>query len=194
MHTTYCSCTLRASRITQDSHISGRYYNSRIPMRSNTRECNHVRLNPDISMYKSKFATNARARKDGQRRRRSCRGDCRDSRTSCPRRNAHRCARRRVSTATVTKRWHTGCHTPLADRPHGPPLSWRECESDGMKEAQPALRSQQHLGGTDDPRAAAVRCCRACFSCASPASSSSPPLNLCSYLTPCVHDTPHAEQ
>jgi hypothetical protein len=40
-------------------------------MRSNTRECNHVRLNPHISMYKSKFATNARARKDGQRRRRN---------------------------------------------------------------------------------------------------------------------------
>ena len=85
-------------------------------MSSNTRGCNHVQLDPHISMYKSKFATKARAHKDGQRRQRNCRRDCRDSRTSYPRRNAHRCARRRVSTGPVTTRWYT----PV--RPHGPPV------------------------------------------------------------------------
>ena len=46
---------------TQGSHISERHYKSRIPMSSNTRGCSHVQLNPHISMYKSNFATNARA-------------------------------------------------------------------------------------------------------------------------------------
>ena len=41
--------------------------------------------------------------------------DCRDSRTSYPRRNGYRCARRWVSTGPVTQR----CYTPV--RPHGPP-------------------------------------------------------------------------
>ena len=103
----------------------------------------------------------------GQRRQRTgtgnCPRDCRDSRTSYPRRNAHRCARRRVSTGPVTERW---C-TPLAVR--------QLHESDGMQEAQLTQwhRSQQHLGGTDYTRPAAVRCYRACSPCASPASSSS---------------------
>ena len=74
---------------------------------------------PHIDVQKKlPVATNARARKDSQRRRRNCRGDCRDSRTSYPRRNAHRCARRRGSTAPVIER----PHTLLADRPHGLPV------------------------------------------------------------------------
>ena len=154
---------------TQGSHISETYYKSRIPISSNTRGCNHVQLNPHISMYKSKFARNARAHKDGQRRQRNCRRDCRDSRTSYPRRNAHRRARRRVSAGPVTKR-HLNGGTLQSDHTTWP-ASWHE--SDGMQEAQPAQRSQQHLGGADYTRAAAVRCCRACFPCASPASSSS---------------------
>ena len=111
-------------------------------------------------------ATNARARKDSQRRRRNCRGDCRDSRTSYPRRNAHRCARRRGSTAPVIER----PHTLLADRPHGLPVCANRtaCE----KFNQLLKRSQQNLGQIDCTRTAAVRNCRVCFPCASPASSS----------------------
>ena len=73
-----------------------------------------------IAMCKNKLpvAANARARKDGQRRRRNCRGDCRDSRTSYPRRNDHRCAGRRGSTAPVNER----LHTPLTDSPHALPV------------------------------------------------------------------------
>ena len=53
-------------------------------------------------------------------------------------------------------------------------VTWTACsrESDGMREVQPAQRSQQSLGGTDYTRTAAVRNCRVCFPCASPASSS----------------------
>ena len=64
-------------------------------------------------------ATNARARKDSQRRRRNCRGDCRDSRA---RRSAHRCARRRVSTAPVTERLHTSLTEWQTGLPHDPPV------------------------------------------------------------------------
>ncbi len=103
---------------------SKRYYKSRIPKSSSTRGCNHVQLNPHISMYKNKSATNARARKDSQRRRRDCPNDCRDSRQSHaphipgPDAAAHRCARRRVSTAPVTERLHAS----LADRPQHSPV------------------------------------------------------------------------
>ncbi len=124
-----------------------------------------VRLNPHMSMYNSTFATIARApsRRDGQRRRRNCRGDCRDSGASYPRRNAHNCARRRVSTTPVTEQWHT------PDRVWQ--TTWRVSsrESDGMREAQAAQQAQkshQHLGGTDYTRATAVRCCREGFPCA----------------------------
>ena len=126
-------------------------------------------------MYKSKFATNARAHKDGQRRQRNCRCDCRDSRAFDPRRNAHRCARRRMSTGPVTKRWYT----PVRPYHHddGPPpasSSWHESDSIMimMQENHPAQRSEQHPSEADYTRAAAVRCCRAGFPCASPASSS----------------------
>ena len=72
-------------------------------------------------MYKNKSARNARARKDSQleRRRRNCRGDCRDSRA---RRSAHRCARRRVSTAPVTERLHTSLTEWQTGLPHDPPV------------------------------------------------------------------------
>jgi hypothetical protein len=66
--------------------------------------------------------------------------DCRDSRTSYPRRNAsgHRCARRRVSTGPVTKR----CYTPV--RPHGPPVGTNPSRTVGTgQEAHPAQGPSQ---------------------------------------------------
>ena len=103
---------------------------------------------------------------------------------------AHRCARRRVSTAPVTDSERLRASLADSDRPQHPPVRVNRtaCES-ALREAQPAQaaqlqkfegqvrfnfeKSQQHLGGADNTRAAAVRCYRACFPCASPASSSS---------------------
>ena len=81
--------------MSQGSHISQRYYKSRIPKGSHSLGCNHIRTNP----------TSARARKDSQGQRRTCRDERRESGASYSPGNAHRGARRRVSTALVTKRW-----------------------------------------------------------------------------------------
>ena len=148
---------------------------------------------PTYRCTKTKSATNARARKDSQRRRRDCPNDCRDSCTSYPRARrscAHRCARRSCAslceTPGVNNPGHRRLHASLADRPQHPPVRVNRtaCES-ALREAQPAQlqkfegqvrfnfeKSQQHLGGTDHTRTAAVRRCRVCFPCASPASSS----------------------
>ena len=145
--------------MTQGSHIIERYYKSRIPKVSHTLGCNHIRVNPHKSLYNN---TIARARKESQRRPRNSRDERRESEDSYPQRNAHRGARGRVSTTPVTK---AVAHRQTARS------SWHEPNS--MREARPAQKSQQRLGGADNTRAAAVRCCRAGFPCASPASSSS---------------------
>ncbi len=146
-------------------------------MSSNTRGCNHVQLNPHISMHKSKFAANARAHKDGQRRQRNCRRDCRDSRASYPRRNAHRCARCRVSTGPDTKRWYT----PVGPHASGPPVGTNRtvCKkqarssASSKKSTAPRWNGLQQRKGGYNTRAAAVQCCRAYFPCASPLAASS---------------------
>ena len=66
--------------------------------------------------------------------------------------------------------------SPNGGRQTAQPASSGWHESKNMRDAHPAPtpKSQHHLGATDNTRAAAaaVRCCRACFPCASPASSS----------------------
>ena len=74
-------------------------------------------------------------------------------------RNAHRC---------TPQTDHMARQLALGANPEG----GMQCErltGSQLKE----VNSTRGLGGTDDNRAAAVRCCRACFPCASPASSSS---------------------
>ena len=93
-----------------------------------------------------------------------------------------------VSTGPVTKRWYT----PVRPYHHddGPPpasSSWHESDSIMimMQEDHPAHRSEQHPSEADYTRAAAVRCCRAGFPCASRASSSCwgwPPLAVRLYV------------
>ncbi len=82
------------------------------------------------------------AHKDGQRRQRNCRRDCqcRDSRISCPRRNAHRRARRRRHAGCRLARSRNGGTpgtTPQSDRvrPHGPPVA-RIGQCTGKKPSQ----------------------------------------------------------
>ena len=151
---------------------------------------------PHIDVQKQIGHTNARARKDSQRRRRDCPNDCRDSRTSYPRarRSAHRCARRRVSTAPVTDSERLRASLADSDRPQHPPVRVNRtaCES-ALREAQPAQlqkfegqvrfnfeKSQQHLGGADYTRTAAVRCC--VYASLAPAQPP-PPAGLASGLT-----------
>ncbi len=96
---------------------------------------------------------------------------------------AHRCARRRLSTALVTERLHAS----LADRPQHPPVRVNRtaCEKLSQLNFEEQVRfnfekSQQHLGGADYTRTAAVRCCV----CASLAPAQPPPpAGLASGLT-----------
>jgi hypothetical protein len=110
---------------TQGSHISKRYYKSRIPKSSNTRGCNHGPTQPPhIDVQKQIGHKYPGPGAQGQpTQRRDCPNDCRDSCTSHPRagRSAHRCARRRVSTTPVTDgctpHWQTDhCDTTLNTR------------------------------------------------------------------------------
>ena len=108
---------------TQSSHISKRYYKSRIPKSSNTRGCNHVRLDPQYRCTKTNRPQNWHKCPGSQGQPTAAtqlsRGDCRDSRA---RRSAHRCARCRVSTAPVTERLHTSLTEWQTGLPHDPPV------------------------------------------------------------------------
>jgi hypothetical protein len=112
---------------------------------------------------------------------------------------AHRCARRRVSTAPVTDSERLRASLADSDRPQHPPVRVNRtaCES-ALREAQPAQaaqlqkfegqvrfnfeKSQQHLGGADYTRTAAVRCC--VYASLAPAQPP-PPAGLASGL-PCM--------
>jgi hypothetical protein len=100
---------------------------------------------------------------------------------------AHRCARRRVSTAPVTERLHAS----LADRPQHPPVRVNRshyrtaCEKLSQLNFEGQVRfnfekSQQHLGEADYTRTAAVRCC--VYASLAPAQPP-PPAGLASGLT-----------
>ncbi len=99
------SCTLRAGHIDSKAVKKNRgYQRVQIPVGATTSNssptCRCTKTNrPQMP---------GRARTGLQRRRRDFPNDCRDSCTSYPRarRSAHRCARRRVSTAPVTERLH----------------------------------------------------------------------------------------
>ena len=107
---------------------------------------------------------------------------------------AHRCARRRVSTAPVTDSERLRASLADSDRPQHPPVRVNRtaCES-ALREAQPAQlqkfegqvrfnfeKSQQHLGGADYTRTAAVRRC--VYASLAPAQPP-PPAGLASGLT-----------
>ncbi len=128
-------------------------------------------------MYKNKSATNARARKDSQRRRRDCPNDCRDSCTSYPRYTGPTQCASLCETPGVNSLGHR-----TAARLTGRQTTTPACspESDSMREAQPAIKSQQHLGGADYTRTAAVRCC--VYASLAPAQPP-PPAGLASGLT-----------
>ena len=86
----------------QGSHISKRYYKSRIPKGSHTLGCNHIRVNPTGRCTTSQLPALARAATQLSRN-----SERRESGASYSLGNTHRGARRRVTTAPVTKRWQT---------------------------------------------------------------------------------------
>jgi hypothetical protein len=95
--------------MSQGSHISERYYKSRIPKGSHSLGCNHIRISPTNRCTTTQLP--GLALKDSQGQRRNCpsRDDSerRESGASYSQGNAHRGARRRVSTAPVTRQWQT---------------------------------------------------------------------------------------
>ena len=113
--------------MSQGSHISERYYKSRIPKGSHSLGCNQIRTNPTSRCTTTQLGT--RARKDSQEQRRNCRDERRESGASYSQGNAHRGARRRVSTAPVTERWQTDSAARLfrlariKEHARGPPRS-----------------------------------------------------------------------
>ena len=91
--------------MTQGSHISERYYKSRIPKGSHTLGCNHIRVNPTLPTGRcttTQLPGLARAATQLSRN-----SERRESGASYSLGNTHRGARRRVTTAPVTKRWQT---------------------------------------------------------------------------------------
>jgi hypothetical protein len=86
----------------QGSHISKRYYKSRIPKGAHTLECNRIRVNPTGRCTTTQLPALARAATQLSRN-----SERRESGASYSLGNTHRGARHRVTTAPVTKRWQT---------------------------------------------------------------------------------------
>jgi hypothetical protein len=91
--------------MSQGSHISERYYKSQIPMSSHTLGCNHIRVNPTGRCTTTQLHGLARTARAATELSRNT--ERRESGASYSLGNTHRGARRRVTTAPVTKRWQT---------------------------------------------------------------------------------------
>ena len=145
--------------MSQGSHISERYYKSRIPKGSHTLGCNHIRVNPTGRCTTTQLPGLARTAK----------GSDATVAMSAASQAPHVPRAMRIAQRDAEYRQH---QSPNGGRQTAQPASSGWHESKNMREAHPAPKSQHHLGATDNTRAAAVRCCLTSFPCASPASSS----------------------
>ena len=133
-----------------------------MPKSSHSLGCNHIRTNPTSRCTTTQLPGLARTAKGSD----ATVAMTRSAASQAP----HIPRAMRIAERVAEYRQH---QSPGGGRQTAQPASSSWHESKNMREAHPTPKSQHHLGAADNTRAAAVRCCRAGFPCASPASSSS---------------------